>query len=64
MEGIAVEYLPVSFDHGNNKEKYEFNSYKSDDNEKDACNSHGNMFYIFKNMVEKGILVFGMSIVW
>ena len=37
MEGIAVEYFPNSVDNGNNKEKSEFRSDITDDNEQDKC---------------------------
>ena len=46
MEGIAVQYLPISIDPSNNKEKPEFHSYISNENEQDACNSHANIFHI------------------
>ena len=46
MEGIDVEYVPSSFYTGNNKEKYEFHLYISDDNEQDACYSHFHMFHL------------------
>ena len=46
MEGIDDEYFPTSVDIGNNEEKYEFHSYISDDNEKDACDSHSHMFHL------------------
>ena len=37
IEGIAVEYFPNSVDTGRNEKKSCFNSYKSDENEQDAC---------------------------
>ena len=46
MEGIAVEYFPSSFDPGNNKEKSEFRSYISDQNEQDACDLHAHMVHL------------------
>ena len=49
MEVIAVEYLPSSFDTVKNKEKSEFHSYISDDNEQDACDSHAHLVHIYKN---------------
>ena len=36
MKGIAVEYFLTSINNGNNKDKYGFHSYISDDNEHDA----------------------------
>ena len=50
MEGIVVEYFPNPVDPGINKTKSEFHSYKSDDNEQYACDSHAYMFYLFKNI--------------
>ena len=47
MEGIAIEYFPSSFEPGNNKQKSEFHSYISDDNEQDTCDSHANMFHLY-----------------
>ena len=64
MEGIAGEYFPTSVDNGNNEEKSEFNSYISDDNEQDACNSHAHMVHLLKIFLESGRLGSGMSIVW
>ena len=46
MEGIAVEYFTTSADNGKNEEKYEFNSYISDDNKQDACDSHAHMVHL------------------
>ena len=48
MEDIAVEYFPTSVDIGNNEERSEYHSYISDDNERDACDSHAHMVHIFK----------------
>ena len=47
MEGIAIEYFPISVDSDSNKKLY-FNSYKSDDYEQDACYSHSNIINLFK----------------
>ena len=64
MEVIAVEYFPTYINTGNNDKKSEFHSYKSDDNEKDACDSHAHMVHLFKTYLESGRLVSIMSIVW
>ena len=64
MEGIAVEYFPSSFDPSNNKEKSEFHSYISDNNEQYACDSHAHIFHLLLLLFELGILVSGMSTVW
>ena len=48
MEVIAVDYFPNTVDKGN-KEKYEFCSYISGDNEKYACDSHAYMVHLFKH---------------
>ena len=47
MEGIAIEYFPISIDTHNNEEKSEFHSYISDYNEKDACDSHDHILIFF-----------------
>ena len=57
-------YLPLTIDPGNNKEKSEFHSYITDNNEQYACDSHAHMFHIFKTFLESGILVSGVSTVW
>ena len=64
MEDIAVEYLPSSFDLGNNKEKSELCSYIISDNERDACDSHANMVHLLKTILESGILLTVISTVW
>ena len=64
MEGISVEYFPTSVDIGNNEEKSEFHSCISDDNKKDACDSHAHMVYSLKTFLEPWILVSSMSTVW
>ena len=48
MEGIAVEYFPISIDTGNNKEKSEFCLYISGNNEQDSCDSHYHMVHLMK----------------
>ena len=56
--------LPNLVDPGNNETKQEFNSYISDKNEQDACDSHANIIYLFKTIIELGLLVSGMLTVW
>ena len=63
MEGIAVDYFSSSFDPGNNKDKSEFHSYISDNNEQDACDPHAYMVYLLI-ILESGALVTLRSIVW
>ena len=62
MEGIFVEYFPNSADPGRNEKKPEFNSYISDDNGQDACDSHAHMIHFLKK--KSGLLVSSMSTVW
>ena len=50
MERIAVEYFPTSIDIVNNEENSEFHSYKSDDNEQDAWDSHANIVHLLKTI--------------
>ena len=64
MEGIAVEYVPLSIDPSNNEENSELHSYISDDNEQDSCDSHYHMFNLLKKIFDSVILVSGMSTVW
>ena len=45
-------------------EKNEFQSYISDDNEEDACDSHDHMCHLLKILFESGILFSGMAKVW
>ena len=46
MESISVEYLPIKLIHV--VKKAQFNSYISDDNEQDTCNSHAHILSIKK----------------
>ena len=46
MEGIDVAYFPNSIDIGNNKEKIEFHSYISDDNEQDIWGLYAHMVHL------------------
>ena len=45
MEDISVEYFTNIIDPGSN-EKSDFNSFISDDNGQDACDSHAYMFHL------------------
>ena len=45
MEGIVVEYFPISIDPGSNK-KSKFHFYISDENEQDARDSYYHMFHL------------------
>ena len=47
MGCIAVECFPASVDIGSYEGKSEFHSYKSDDNEQYACDSHAHMIHIY-----------------
>ena len=64
MEGISVDYFPKPVDPGIKEIESEFNSYISDENEQDICDSHDHMVHLFKINNELGILVSGISPVW
>ena len=46
MEGISVKCFSNSGHPGSNEKKYEFHSYKTNDNEQDACESHAHIFHL------------------
>ena len=48
MEVIAVGYFTISIYPDIDEERSELNSYISNDNEQDSCDSHAHMFHIFK----------------
>ena len=50
-EVIAVEYFLNSVDTGNNETEPEFYSYKSNENEQDACDTHAHMFHLIKKIL-------------
>ena len=52
MEGVAFEYVPNSIDPGSN-ENFEYNSYISDNNKHDACDSHAHMFHLLKKSLNQ-----------
>ena len=64
MEGIWVEYFPISVYPGSNEEKSEYHSCISDDNKQDSYDSRSRVFRLLKNLFDSVILVSGISTVW
>ena len=60
MEGMWVEYFPISVYPGSNEEKSEFHSCISDDYKQGVYYSHSCMFHLLKTLFYSGILVSGI----
>ena len=55
---IVLEYFPNTNKKIMNESKYLFGFYISEDNEKDACNSHAHTVHLFNKFIELVFLVY------